>query len=477
MNQYAHRSTNQGSDTARTRRDLKIYQYNVNRSKDVVMVQLLRDPEVDSADIIAIQEPWENPFEDNTHHPLKQTHEQLFPSASETGNRARACMFISKKLGEYTHLAHSRDCQEICIKTTSAGELHIINIYNDQRYAAALGLLQDILPPPRLQRQQKVSYLVLGDFNLHHPVWGGDNAPRDARAADLLDLMESVGLDNWIRPGTVTRDQAGSQSTIDLVLASYSLREQMIACEVDLSVHADSDHLPIRTALEINVPEASDPVKRRNWRAMDVDKFLRFVSANLKDKHWMRLLGEPSPGDIDNAVNHLFDIVQQAVQESTPWARPSAWARQGWTPECTTAIKTARRRYRRYMRTQEEEDRQEYTLARNTKGRVVSKALRRGFRQWVHNTIERGPRGLWKVSKWARSRDQSASSNIPTLHSPVGIAETNQQKVDLLRQVFFPQPPHADLSDIEGLGVSPSNQVSFPDQPAGSVLCDQACPA
>lgn len=77
----------------------------------------------------------------------------------------------------------------------------------------------------------------------------------------FFDLLEFAGLDNWVRPGTVTRDQAGSRSTTDIVLAFYSLREQIIECEVHPSVHADSDRLPIRTALEINVPEASDPVK------------------------------------------------------------------------------------------------------------------------------------------------------------------------------------------------------------------------
>jgi hypothetical protein len=66
---------------------------------------------------------------------------------------------------------------------------------------------------------------VLGDFNLYHPAWGGDDAPRDVRAEDLLDLIEMAGLDNWLAPGTVTRDQAGSQSTIDLTLVLYSLRE------------------------------------------------------------------------------------------------------------------------------------------------------------------------------------------------------------------------------------------------------------
>ena len=274
------------------------------------MAQFLREEEVVSADLIAIQEPWENPYQDSTHHPLKQTHELLYPAESETGGRARVCLFISKRLGEHTHLVHSRDCQEVRIKSERS-ELRIINVYNDQQHGAALRLLQETLPPTR--EQKGVSYLILGDFNLHHPAWGGDDAPRDARAEDLLDLMESVGLDNWLAPGSVTRDQAGSQSTIDLALASYMLREQLISCGVDHSVHADSDHLPILTLLEVNVPETAEAVKRRNWKAMDVEKFLTFVSSNLC---MIRLPDRPN--DIDNAVDHLLDIVQQAAQASTP---------------------------------------------------------------------------------------------------------------------------------------------------------------
>jgi hypothetical protein len=203
--------------------------------------------------------------------------------------------------------------------------------------------------------------------------------------------METAGLDNWLTPGTITRDQAGSQSTIDLVLASYALREQIVVCEVDHSVHADSDHLPILTLLEINVPEAVDPVKRRNWKAIDVGKFLTFASANLSV---MRLPEEPTPRKIDYAVNHLLDIVQQAAQASTPWAKPSAWARQGWTSECTEAIEASRRHFRQYIRTHSEEDWKEFTSVRNAKGRVIKKALKQGFRQWVRDTVDKGPRGL-----------------------------------------------------------------------------------
>jgi hypothetical protein len=55
----------------------------------------------------------------------------------------------------------------------------------------------------------------------------------------------------------------------------------MIVCEVDHDVHADSNHLLIRTLLDINVLEAVDPVKRRNWKVIDGEKFLTFVLSNL----------------------------------------------------------------------------------------------------------------------------------------------------------------------------------------------------
>lgn len=109
---------------------LTIIQYNTHRSRDVVMADFLAKPEVSKADIIAVQEPWENPYTDTTYYPLKQTHELLFPSSSETGSRARVCIYISKNMAGWTHYAHSEFCQEVRIQT-GVGEICFFNIYNE----------------------------------------------------------------------------------------------------------------------------------------------------------------------------------------------------------------------------------------------------------------------------------------------------------------------------------------------------------
>jgi hypothetical protein len=149
----------------------------------------------------------------------------------------------------------------------------------------------------------------------------------------------------------------------------------MIACHVDETIHADSDHLPIRTVIDIETPLA-DPRKRRNWKAMDRPKFTKFVEENLKSlQQWRNHVGEASSTQIDAAVDQLVEIVQRGITESTPWAKPSAWANPSFTPECREAIKASRRAFRCYTTSHGENKWQLYCLARNQKGRVINRAL------------------------------------------------------------------------------------------------------
>jgi Ribonuclease HI len=435
-------------------KELTIIQYNTNRSKDVVMAQFMRDPTVLKAGIIAIQEPWANPFQETTHHPAKQTHQLLYPQEDETGGlRTRVCFFVSKKLGGWTHRVHSRDCQELRLRHRDR-ELRIFNIYNQPENGEdTVQLLTRLIPPVREQAKEPgITYLVVGDFNLHHPYWGGEGVEQEEAADEWLDAAETRALDLWLKPGSITRMQAGSQSTLDLVFASASLDGRMIDCRVAEDVHADSDHLPVRTIIDFETEEPAEAPKRRNWKEMDEGKFLTFVNTNLQGKPWLHLRGQPiRPRQIDDAVDHLMEVVQRGVQESTPWARPSRWANPAFTPECREAVKTTRQLRREYVRSQGLGEWAAYTLARNRKGKVIARANRARYRTWVKEITEEGPKGMWKVGKWARNRAEASSGSIiPALKRPDGsLADTNEAKVDVLKGVFFPQPPTPDLDDIQ----------------------------
>lgn len=90
--------------------------------------------------------------------------------------------------------------------------------------------------------------VLLGDFNLHHPVWGGSDVRHtDLESADLLEIMEDFDLNSTLRPGTITYEERNSRSTIDLCLVTVGL--------VERDLDHDSEHLPISTIIDMRVQQ------------------------------------------------------------------------------------------------------------------------------------------------------------------------------------------------------------------------------
>ena len=72
---------------------LKVLQYNVQKSKDKVIAPLLADKAVASYDILALQEPWKNPYKNATYCP----NSSAFYTAYNNQER-RSCFLINKSL-------------------------------------------------------------------------------------------------------------------------------------------------------------------------------------------------------------------------------------------------------------------------------------------------------------------------------------------------------------------------------------------
>ncbi len=122
-------------------------------------------------------------------------------------------------------------------------------------------------------RNDNSKHMILGDFNLHHPSWGGAGIQGDAEAEDLLEIIDIHDIEMTIEPGVVTWQRRNQKSTIDLTFISNGLLERLVNCVHGDDIDHDSDHWPIRTVLDITVPQKT-PEKRRNWKEMDVKLFL-----------------------------------------------------------------------------------------------------------------------------------------------------------------------------------------------------------
>ena len=104
---------------------------------------------------------------------------------------------------------------------------------------------------------------------------------------------------------------------------------------------------------------------------------------------------------------------------------------------------------RRWQHSRSEDDYEAYRVARNNKGRYVKSHLRDTHRLKVEEA-SKSDDGLWKLVKWAKNRHYTTSICTPALHKPNGeLAIDVADKAETLRQLFFPPPLTADLSDID----------------------------
>ncbi|OHW95426.1 reverse transcriptase [Colletotrichum incanum] len=422
------------------------------------MATLLRDPNIDNYDIIAIQEPWRNPFNATTHHPAKDRFHLCYPSNEERGP-ARVCFFINQKLdhSRWRFKESSRDLCTVSIGTGGGNEPPTVihNIYNPS--------LQENDRPQVLQQLQKSlethqhsEQIVVGDFNLHHELWGGsDIRARDREATELLDLMDDINLTSQLQPGTITYEEGDRRTTIDLCLVTMGLVDRIIRCEVDHDINHDSDHLPIVTSLHLAVAELQLE-KKRNWKAIDEKTFIQTLRASLPQLQRPR-----TKTALDGYVEATVEAISTAIEASVPTKVPSTKSRTGWTEECAYTLAEAKRLRRVYSEQQTEESWEAYKEAKNRKGRVIRKALQRAHREAVE-TAAGSPASPWRIAKWARNRQDQSPTVTPEIKKPntTQVATTPGEKAALFKETFFPPPPEANLKDIDN--ASYSNQIILP---------------
>lgn len=133
---------------------------------------MLRDPQTWEYNILAIQEPWRNPFNNSTHHPFKDCFHLAYPTAIDLElGPARVCFFVNTQLdrAKWTFKEHSKDLITLglqYIEYEQRKRLHIHNIY----WEAITGDITETLDQLNslFEEDPDGQHVVVGDFNLHH---------------------------------------------------------------------------------------------------------------------------------------------------------------------------------------------------------------------------------------------------------------------------------------------------------------------
>jgi hypothetical protein len=435
---------------------LRILQYNVHTS-DKVLTELLADERVRGMDILAIQEPWRNTKGNHRGYNPSRGPFRLISTSSE---RTRAAVYLNRSLKDCEVLRVEDDLITVSVEVLWGGAKRQVIVHS--AYSKPPESHSTTQVPEQLETAlQAVEHwrdseqLLVGDFNLHHPSWGGHNSRRHRLATDLIARTGGAGLRQLLEPGTVTRDltknaglptETRERTTIDLVFCSEGLGRRITSCRVREDLEKGSDHLPIETVFALHDTQQDTPPTRA-WKRLDQDRFGQIWQDKTSDLDgW----GLTTKVEVDEYADRLVKGAQAAVDASTPWARHSLHDKRFWTPVCTEWVLKASSLRWKARRTGDPEDRRLAQLATAEKGKVLRAAKRQAFRDAMAQAPQ-GKNRLWKIVKWATrsARNLLEQEYFPTLKVGDTLATSAEQKVELLYQECFPEPPEVDLTDLE----------------------------
>ena len=447
---------------------LRVLQYNLHRRLNAVQTPFLSDRRVQEADIIAVQEQARNRAGKTWCPSVLPFHVVEAP-----GQSSRTAVYLNKRLDPtgWEIARADPDLVSIRLRIQAAGAeqkvITVHNVYNPSPVSTTSTDSPSTLPSLRNALEEPGEHIVVGDFNLHHPYWGGVTClGRHAASDTLLELAAGAGLQLLLPAGTITREQGPQRTTIDLSWGTGGIANRLRSCDIKLELHQGSDHKPVMTEIDVcgNVAlEVSK--KRRNWKETDTGKLQKLLQEYLPPARDLR-----GAGEIQAYTGDIISALQKSVDEAVPWSKPSERSVPFWTKGCSESVAQARRR-RKEWRTQalrsgewalETRDKwKAYTKATDEKGKTIKKAKTAHWRRMMHEAGETGSH--WRLAKWARTkmdgpRDQP---QFPPLKRPGGEGEatTLEEKAEILHQKFFPEPRPADLEDIEGFEYPAEHQA------------------
>ena len=183
----------------------------------------------------------------------------MYRSPPPISERAKGgAAIIVKKSLQHSQIALQTNLQAAAVSVVLQKRITVCSVYLPPDLHLEIKDLQDLV------NQLPTPYLILGDFNAHNPLWGGDILDSKGRIIEeVIDSTNSVLYSD----GSVTYHNIhnNTYSAIDLSIASPS-----IFIDFNWSVEEDlhgSDHFPIHLKNITNSPTECNP----KWKVQEAD--------------------------------------------------------------------------------------------------------------------------------------------------------------------------------------------------------------
>ncbi len=363
---------------------IRILQWNINNSA-LNTETALRDSS--DYDVISIQEP----------HLTKHAQPWL-PSNTPyylVPSQGRAAIYLHRRWDLTTWTSQSGpDWCSVTLYPPQQQPLTIWSIYSPNPHLPEWQSPLTHLATTQLRGR----HFIVGDFNLHHPLW--DRHHRTSPRVDtLLNLVNYAGLSLVTPPGLTTWSSHDRRdSTIDLAWTSPSLS---VYGPTPLD-YTGSDHIPLTYTIRATAPK---PQRCPGWNWKTLDAHLA-TSLSLRIPTFRPQDGA-NPTALDNYTNHLVTALTGianscANQKRTAQRPPTPW----WNTDTAATSQTSRQAYRRWSANRTDVNWTNYRQAHSLHKHTVAKAKRLHWRRDI-DAITQQPPTLWRLAKWARLRSHA----------------------------------------------------------------------
>ena len=404
---------------------VKIWQQNLGKS-NITQQEMLATATPDKWDILAIQEPWTNHLGKtranskwSVIYPMLKGHDNLPPP--------RSIILVNMKFPSESVtqiLIDSNNITAIRIHTQHH-TLTIINIYNANDKNNSITTLSDAWEAQENEFKPTLTteLILLGDFNRHHPTWEG-NANGHLTSPDrllnpLLELIINMPLEMVLPKGIPTLEarHGGRWTRPDNIWRNANTVSTTLACEVQSNLHpANTDHLPIITTLDLSYyPTRSSTCF--NFKLADWKFFKNSVQEMLNNLPPMNTPEFNSTEDLEEAVNKLFRILQEATAKHIPAAKPQPHLKQ-WQNKTLLILRRQKNRastkHFKWHGLQNHPSHDKYQKTQKEFAMAIDKAKANHWKEWIEHI---SGDNLWKVNKYmSASPTDHSCQHIPHLN-------------------------------------------------------------
>ena len=307
----------------------------------------------------------------------------IYNSMPPPGDRAHggAAIIINKSI-QHSLVQLNSPLQAVAITAILKKSITICSIY----LPGAIGFtnidLQNLinqLPPP---------FILMGDFNAHNPLWGGNNI--DAYGGIVENILNSNDV-VLFNDGSMTYHNIYNNtfSAIDLSICTSNL-----AVEFNWTVNSDlhgSDHYPIHIKFCENTPSSS-PIK---WKIQEAD-WTKYKQGAKMEREF-----ESFASHVD-AYSYFTERITKSADESIPKTgnKPRRPAVPWWDKTCSNLRKIARKCYKKYKSSGSQISKTIYQRSLAKKRRYYRKAKRESWMYYINGITSKTPsRLVWRKIK------------------------------------------------------------------------------